>query len=595
MGMLEGKRARNRAGRGKGIFKLFKGVAVVGALMLTGSAIFFKSVEAQEAVGAGIIFSNPVESVSSPIHQIDFDTADWLTRVLERPAFWGIELTGADLAKEDIASLNLSPVVAVVSDGGVREGAIRQLNANAPKRIRRTIDLGLLAHTGLGIIAPGLNKRTEVKRLFAQLPKFPAASEFIYSPTHPTHGEHVAGLIGAENQAYGVSPVAQIEDLDVFQGEQPAREEVLIQSYRYLLNRPEPTPVLNMSHGISPLPEILEPLRELVEKRDTICVLAAHNQGIRIANNAAAAILSDECIVVGAYGLTGTRTHFSNYGSAVDIVAPGEEILSRGKGWPYKSTEIEMMSGTSMATPIVSGAMTILRALLPNAKASSLRTILYRSAIDLGLPGRDEFTGYGLVNIVKAESVARRLAQTKKTSAKDVERAVQNPKTYEFSQEVFALKARRLKNFLLGLEFDEKAYRKELLLDGSPSALFNLGTYYINKGFNVFGIGLQFAALNRPTNLISKEHMKTFALVVAELQKSRNLIDPRDWSLFQSLANKDLIIDVYDSLTFDEAMQTTSFFARALARLETNSDQVLAELLMKKLDHSKLEPLVAKR
>lgn len=104
-----------------------------------------------------------------------------------------------------------------------------------------------------------------------------------------------------------------------------------------------------------------------------------------------------------------TRSGFSNYGPRLDIVAPGafgpdgsfasgfRGIISAvpGPAWALKA-------GTSMATPLVAGAAATVWSANPRLSAGDLRSILRETALDLGTPGRDDETGYGLLDMEAA-------------------------------------------------------------------------------------------------------------------------------------------------------------------------------------------------
>ena len=82
---------------------------------------------------------------------------------------------------------------------------------------------------------------------------------------------------------------------------------------------------------------------------------------------------------------------FSQRNSQVDIAAPGVDVLST-VGSSYESYD-----GTSMATPHVSAVAALVWSAMPSATNKDVRSALYSSAEDLGVAGRDDVYGYGLV------------------------------------------------------------------------------------------------------------------------------------------------------------------------------------------------------
>ncbi len=80
-----------------------------------------------------------------------------------------------------------------------------------------------------------------------------------------------------------------------------------------------------------------------------------------------------------------------------EICAPGVKVLSC-----YPLNQYRLMSGTSMAAPIVAGAVAILRQYNPDATVDEIKGALLESASDLGPPGEDNSYGMGLINIKKA-------------------------------------------------------------------------------------------------------------------------------------------------------------------------------------------------
>ncbi|MCG3121677.1 MAG: hypothetical protein GIKADHBN_00045 [Phycisphaerales bacterium] len=106
-------------------------------------------------------------------------------------------------------------------------------------------------------------------------------------------------------------------------------------------------------------------------------------------------------IVVGASNAADQRAGFSAYGRAVDLFAPGESILSSvmGNGYNYAS-------GTSMATPVANGVVSLIYSINPNLTAAQAETILFNACDDMGDPGNDLVYGWGRANVYKAALAA---------------------------------------------------------------------------------------------------------------------------------------------------------------------------------------------
>ena len=94
-----------------------------------------------------------------------------------------------------------------------------------------------------------------------------------------------------------------------------------------------------------------------------------------------------------------TKNHagFSTYGPEVDLAAPGVGITSTVPSSGYAT-----WSGTSMATPHVTGCAALVWAANPALTNADIRNRLQSRAIDLGTPGVDNNYGYGLVNAFNA-------------------------------------------------------------------------------------------------------------------------------------------------------------------------------------------------
>ncbi len=87
----------------------------------------------------------------------------------------------------------------------------------------------------------------------------------------------------------------------------------------------------------------------------------------------------------------------SNHNADVELAAPGVDILSTTLGGGFRSGPAR-----SAAAPYVAGVAAIMRQKSPSATAAQVRSSLTATADDLGAPGRDNYFGFGRVNLCRA-------------------------------------------------------------------------------------------------------------------------------------------------------------------------------------------------
>ena len=126
----------------------------------------------------------------------------------------------------------------------------------------------------------------------------------------------------------------------------------------------------------------------------SVLIAAAGNDGDATLNYPAAYA---EVVSVAATDHNDARASFSNANSDVEIAAPGVNVLSTIPGGQYAS-----LSGTSMATPHVSGVAGVLWQLFPSDTAAAIRGRLTAAVDDKGAAGRDSSFGFGRVNLCRA-------------------------------------------------------------------------------------------------------------------------------------------------------------------------------------------------
>ncbi len=216
------------------------------------------------------------------------------------------------------------------------------------------------------------------------------------------HGTHVAGTIAAVNNTVGVVGVAPQVNLYAIKALDRRGNGYLsdvIEGLDWAVANG--MQVVNMSLGTA---SNIQSLRDAVIRANAagiVQVAAAGNESAAVIFPAA----YPEVIAVAATDSANVVAYFSNYGPTVDLAAPGVKIYSTYKGQIYAT-----LSGTSMATPHVSGAAALLLSVPAKCdldmdgrcSPTEVQQRLEATATDLGAAGKDNFYGSGLVDIYRA-------------------------------------------------------------------------------------------------------------------------------------------------------------------------------------------------
>jgi aqualysin 1 len=166
------------------------------------------------------------------------------------------------------------------------------------------------------------------------------------------HGTHVAGTIGGST--YGVAKNASLHAVRVLNCAGSGTSAGFIAGLNWVAtNRVKPA-VANASLGFGGVDPASDTAATNMINKGVIFVVAAGNSTANACGVSPAHVT--DALTVGATDNTDTIAWFSNYGSCLDIFAPGQDITS---AWYTSNTATNTISGTSMASPHVAGVVAL--------------------------------------------------------------------------------------------------------------------------------------------------------------------------------------------------------------------------------------------
>jgi subtilisin family serine protease len=297
--------------------------------------------------------------------EVEYAEPNYVARVVQTPndpyygQQWGPKGIQADLAWDKVTPSQRANVTIAVLDTGINAGH-EDLQAS---------------------IVPGYN--------------------FVDNNNNPVdghgHGTHVAGIAAAiTNNGKGIAGIAggaKIMPVKVMNDSGSGDYASIINGIKYAAD--QGAKVINMSLGGPGSSQAMQDAVDYALSRGVSVVAASGNSNSPVA-------FPGNCngvITVGAVDSNNRRASFSNYGPEMDVAAPGVNIFSSYKGSAAGYTS---MSGTSMATPFVSGVVALVRAVNPKLTPAQVTNIIDRAATDLGTAGFDNYYGYGLVDANKS-------------------------------------------------------------------------------------------------------------------------------------------------------------------------------------------------
>lgn len=222
-----------------------------------------------------------------------------------------------------------------------------------------------------------------------------------YDDGYISHGTHIAGIIGARNNGtgvVGVAPEVSLYAVKVLGGMVMGDLSDILAGMEWAISNN--MNIINLSIGA---PIDSEAFKDVCDRAYQAGIIVVAASGNTHSNLIEVPAVYDSVIAVSATNQDDTFATFSNYGEKIELAAPGVNILSTLRGGGYG-----VLQGTSQATAHVTGAAAILLAKKlasgngTGLLAEDVRQLLDSSALDLGDSGRDQYFGYGLVDLAKA-------------------------------------------------------------------------------------------------------------------------------------------------------------------------------------------------
>ncbi len=186
------------------------------------------------------------------------------------------------------------------------------------------------------------------------------------------HGTHVAGTVGSST--YGVAKGATIIGVRVFGCGSTGSTTTIINGINWVAANAVKPAVANMSLGGGADAATDAAVTGLINA-GVIAVVAAGNENQNACNTSPARVAA--AITVGSTTSTDVRSSFSNYGSCVDVFAPGSGITST---WYTSNTATQVLDGTSMASPHVAGVAALYLQNNPTATQAQVAAAITGSA-----------------------------------------------------------------------------------------------------------------------------------------------------------------------------------------------------------------------
>lgn len=287
------------------------------------------------------------------------------------------------------------------------------------------------------------------------------------------HGTHVAGVIAANRNNIGVAGAADprikimpVKVLNskvngfVYNGK--LITDVIADAMIFAIKNG--AEVINLSLGWPKLidtPKVRQAF-QLAEDKNVIVIAASGNNSKDLPTFPCA---YESVICVGAIDNRGELSDFSNFGSKVDIVAPGEYIVStiprNLESRVLRIANYDVKRGSSQAAPFVTAAVATLKLLNPEMSNDKVRSLLFKSSNKIPNIKGDHFVKFGSLDMQNLLSLAQ----------KNEDNAFLNPQVKAITEVKYRISDRQFSFSLPLKNLSDTEYNGKVCLDSASSAI----------------------------------------------------------------------------------------------------------------------------
>mgnify|MGYP006287646047 CR=1 FL=1 len=301
---------------------------------------------------------------------------------------WGLEAINA-LSPGEVGEENSEEIVVAVIDSGIDTSVL-------PLKGKMWVNQDEIPGDNIDNDGNGYVDDVNGWDFWDEDPSSKVGSEINY------HGTFIGGIIAASRDSStgigGVAPNVKLMDLRVLdsKGQFYSKDwSKLFRAIDYAVSNGARIINLSIYSTLSPPQYVMKEIQSATSNEVLVVGIPRNGQrGVKYFCE------GEEMLVVGAMNKDEIPRNYSNSDFRIDLVAPGEEVLSLVPGG-----KTDRKSGASFAAAHVTGGAGLIMSIHPEISVQELKDLLKKSAKDLQGEGYDPKTGYGLLDIKKALSL----------------------------------------------------------------------------------------------------------------------------------------------------------------------------------------------